>query len=269
MVAIDAFRVFGQATPLSPDTDWRAPAPAVVIAAVPVPTPVQWASAAATDVGRVRDENQDAFVERSADGLWLVADGMGGHQGGRLASQLVAERVIRVPAASDLCVLARDVAAAVRAANQDLRRRGESQLAFDGGTTVVALCLRGSDGIVMWAGDSRLYRLRDGGLARLTRDHSVGEEIGSAASDAHMLTRAVGGADLLDLEELQFDVRPGDRFLLCSDGLYGELTPEEIAALMAAGDCMSAVRGLIARALERGGMDNATAVVIAVASLEI
>jgi type VI secretion system protein ImpM len=237
---------------------------ALPTAPVPVPSPVQWASAAVTDVGRVRDENQDAFVERTDDGLWLVADGMGGHQGGRLASQLVAERVSGVPTTGDVTALARDVAAAVIAANDELRRRGDAQPGFDGGSTVVALCMRGGEGIVLWAGDSRLYRLRGGEVLRLTCDHSVGEEVGSAPSDAHMLTRAVGGADLLELEELRLEVRPGDRFLLCSDGLYGDLNPEEIAALLATGDCAAAARGLIALALERGGGDNATAVVIAV-----
>jgi serine/threonine protein phosphatase PrpC len=214
-------------------------------------------------VGRIRDENQDAFVERADDGLWLVADGMGGHQGGGLASQLIAARAAGVPKASDVTVLARDVAAAVIAANDELRRRGVAQPGFDGGSTVVALCIRGGEGVALWAGDSRLYRLRGGELAQLTCDHSVGEEAGSTISEAHMLTRAVGGADLLELAELRLEVRIGDRYLLCSDGLYGDLSAQEIGALLATPDCAAAARDLIELALERGGADNATAVVVA------
>jgi protein phosphatase len=94
----------------------------------------------------------------------------------------------------------------------------------------------------------------------------VAEEGGAAASDddGHMLTRAVGGADLLALEELRLDILPDDRLLLCSDGLYGDLTPQEIAARLATPDCAAATQALLALALERGGADNATAVVIAV-----
>ena len=246
-----------------------------VIADMPqiVPPPaVHWQSAAISNIGRVRDENQDSFVERAADGLWLVADGMGGHQGGGLASRMVAERVRRVAVTGDMTAAVRDLTSAIMEANADLRSRGESQPGFDGGTTVVALYAHGAQGVALWAGDSRLYRLRGGDLKQLTRDHSVAEEeaagtadgTGTSSDDGHMLTRAVGGADLLALEELRFDIQPGDRLLLCSDGLYGELSPEEIAARLAAPDCAAATQNLVALALERGGTDNATAVVIAV-----
>jgi protein phosphatase len=228
------------------------------------PAAAHWQSAAISNVGRVRDENQDAFVERADDGLWLVADGMGGHHGGKLASQLVAERVQHVAVTGDVTAMARDLSMAILGANADLRSRGEEQPGFDGGTTVVALCVHGEQGIALWAGDSRLYRLRGGEIAQLTRDHSVAEEAGTMVDDGHMLTRAVGGADLLTLDELRLDIQPGDRLLLCSDGLYGELTSQEIAARLAAPDCTSATQSLLELALERGGADNATAVVIAV-----
>jgi len=237
------------------------------------PAAAHWQSAAISNIGRVRDENQDAFVERADEGLWLVADGMGGHQGGRLASQLVAERVQHVAVTGDVTATARDMTTAIMGANADLRNRGEEQTGFGGGTTVVALCVRGEQGIALWAGDSRLYRLRGGELTQLTRDHSVAEEAGiaeagTASDDGRMLTRAVGGADLLALDELRLDIRPGDRLLLCSDGLYGELTPEEIAARLAAPNCAAATQSLVALALERGGADNATAVVIAVDGIQ-
>jgi type VI secretion system protein ImpM len=244
--------------PIAPPAD-----PSGGIAPIVAPPTLSWKSAAVSTVGRVRDENQDAFVERAADGVWVVADGMGGHQGGGLASQLVAERVRTVPVTGDLRAAADAVTAAVQSANAELRRRGEAQPGFDGGTTVVALCAHGAQGIALWAGDSRLYRLRGGEVTQLTRDHSVAEEAGAAAIDSHMLTRAVGGADFLALEELRLDLRAGDRLLLCSDGLYMELARPEIAEALAAADCAAAGRRLVELALQRGGADNATAVVIA------
>jgi type VI secretion system protein ImpM len=234
---------------------------------LPALASVSWQSSAVSDAGRVRDENQDAFVERSDAGLWLVADGMGGHEGGKMASELIAQGVKRLAPKEDLQDLARDVARAIATANAELRSVGEARPGFAGGSTVVTLCARGAQGIALWAGDSRLYRLRGGELEQLTRDHSVGEEEdGAPADQAHMLTRAVGGADLLTLGELNLEFKPGDRLLLCSDGLYGDLTPEEIAAALAGPDCASAAQDLLALALERGGTDNATAVVIAVSA---
>jgi type VI secretion system protein ImpM len=245
-------------------TTESAPIATLIDSLLPPLAAVRWQSSAISDAGRVREENQDAFVERADAGLWLVADGMGGHQGGRMASQLVADHVTRLAATGDLATLARDVAAGIGAANTELRRLAETQPGFDGGSTVVALCARGEQGIALWAGDSRLYRLRGGELERLTRDHSVAEEEGEAPpGEAHMLTRAVGGADLLTLEDLHIDLRPGDRLLLCSDGLYGDLTPPEIAARL---ERENAARDLLALAMERGGSDNATAVVIAVSA---
>ena len=224
---------------------------------------MHWQSAAVSHVGRVRDENQDAFVERASEGLWLVADGMGGHQGGKLASQLIAEHVGRIALMGDIAEAARALITAIQGANAGLRSRGQEQPGFDGGSTVVVLYAQGQQGVALWAGDSRLYRLRGGELAQLTRDHSVGEEDGSVGSESHMLTRAVGGDDQLALEELRLDLVAADRYLLCSDGLYSDLTTEEIAARLALPECVAAAEGLVALALERGGTDNATAVVIA------
>lgn len=233
-----------------------------------------WRSAALTDIGRLRHENQDAFIERPDDGLWAVADGMGGHRGGGHASRVVGEHLQAVVVGGDLDGAAHSIAAALRAANTELRQRAAELTDFDGGSTVVAFCARDGAGVALWAGDSRLYRLRSGELQQLTRDHSVAEQT-DADSDSHSetiaapgsirgsdITRAVGGEDSLPLEEIQFGVAPGDRFLLCSDGLYGGVTPAEIAQRLAASDCSAAAASLIALALERGGHDNATAVVV-------
>jgi type VI secretion system protein ImpM len=221
-------------------------------------------SVAVTDVGRERAENQDAYLERGSEGFWLVADGMGGHQAGAFASQLVAQCAMRADLSGELASMAYSAAKAFENANAQLRKRAATEPGFDAGSTVVALCLRDHEAIVQWAGDSRLYRLRDELLTQLTRDHTVTNdpEAHATDADAHIITRAVGGADILELDHLRFDVRGGDRFLLCSDGLYSDLTAEEIAHAMTEPKCAAVAATLLSMALARGGHDNATAVVV-------
>jgi type VI secretion system protein ImpM len=221
-------------------------------------------SVAVTDVGHERTDNQDAYVDRGSEGFWLVADGMGGHKGGGLASQLLAQCATRADLGGELAAMADSATKAFESANAQLRKRAAEEPGFEAGTTVVALCLRDHEGIVQWAGDSRLYRLRDGMLMQLTRDHTVTNdpEAHATEADAHVITRAVGGADILELGRVRFDVCEGDRFLLCSDGLYADLNNEEIAAAMTGTKCAAAATGLLSLALARGGHDNATAVVV-------
>lgn len=224
-------------------------------------------SATATDSGPFRDENQDALLERPEMGVWLVADGMGGHQAGSLASSLIVERVAAADLTCDLTETIATVKASLLAVNGDLRRRARDQPGFDAGSTVVALCIRGGTGAVLWAGDSRLYRLRDGALLQLTRDHSLTNESTTAdPADSHVITRAVGGADYLEIEERRFDVLPADRFLLCTDGLYEPLQPTELAVGLRRGDCAVAAEHLVALSLSRGSRDNLTAVCVDVHS---
>ena len=222
-------------------------------------------SATTTDPGPFREENQDAFLERPALGVWVVADGMGGHQAGSLASSLIVERVAAADLAGDLTETVATVKASLLAVNGDLRRRARDQPGFDAGSTVVALCIRGGLGAVLWAGDSRLYRLRDGALLQLTQDHSLINE-GSTVDPAqsHVITRAVGGADQLDVAERRFDVLSADRFLLCTDGLYEPLQPTELAVELGRGDCQAASEQLVALALSHGAQDNLTAVCVEV-----
>ncbi len=222
-------------------------------------------SAAATDIGTQRSENQDSYVERANEGFWLVADGMGGHQAGGYASQLAAQFAMGAEIVGDVEAMANGAAQALQSANAQLRRRAAAEPGFDAGTTVVAACIRGDSGIVEWAGDSRLYRLRGGAIKQLTRDHTVANDPEAVAGeDAHVITRAVGSSDVLELDRECFDVQDKDRYLLCSDGLYADLTPEEIVQLLGSSDCATAVSRLIELALKRGGGDNMTAVVIEV-----
>lgn len=248
---------------------WRSEKPTAITEIVSAGTQsLRCTSAALTDTGSHRTENQDAYLERAAEGSWLVADGMGGHQDGGYASQLVAQLVAGAELSSDVIGMANAVSQMLQTANAQMRRRAAAESSFDGGTTVVAVCISEDRGIVEWAGDSRLYRLRTGELTQLTRDHTVGNEDGSAVSEEemHMITRAVGCADVLELDRVCFEVRDRDRYLLCTDGLYGDLTPAEISRLLGTGECAEAARGLIGLALERGGGDNMTAVVIEVSA---
>jgi serine/threonine protein phosphatase PrpC len=188
---------------------------------------------------------------------------MGGHQAGALASRLIVERVAAADLTGDLTEAVATVKASLLAVNGDLRRRAKETPGFDAGSTVVALCIRGGSGAVLWAGDSRLYRLRGAALLQLTHDHSLsGEGKNTDATESHVITRAVGGADQLEVDERRFDVLPGDRFLLCTDGLYEVLQPAELAGVLGRGACSSTTEELVALALSHGAQDNVTALCV-------
>jgi serine/threonine protein phosphatase PrpC len=133
--------------------------------------------------------------------------------------------------------------------------------AVQSGSTVVALLARGTRYAVLWAGDSRAYRWREGRLEQLTKDHSLAEADGNGA-DSHAITRAVGGEATLELDVHRDRVHRGDRFLLCSDGLTRTVSHEQLERWLAHDDIQRAVESLITAALETGGPDNVTAVVV-------
>jgi type VI secretion system protein ImpM len=216
-------------------------------------------SAGTTHPGKVRSENQDAWMARPELGLWAVADGMGGHDQGSLASQLTRDALNNVPPATGLAPLVHAVSVALKDTNDYLFSMSMRPVnPVTSGSTVVALLLHGTTGVCLWAGDSRLYRLRDGRLEQLSKDHS---DDGEGESN-NVITRAIGGHEQLDLDQVSFAVAVGDRFLLCSDGLYRETTDGEIAQLLRSGDALSAVEALRAHVLRGSASDNLTAIVI-------
>lgn len=235
--------------------------------------PVPAMSVARTDVGMTRASNEDAFLVRDDIGLWAVADGMGGHQGGALASRLVVDALAGLPGPASGYALLSAVKDALGEVNTELMDRGA---ALDGGgvigSTVAALIISEARYACVWAGDSRIYRLRRGGLARLTHDHSVVQDMidrGALTADdavkdrrSHIITRAVGAAPDLDLEVAHGSIEPGDRFLLCSDGLTGAVPDVELVALMSFRLMDHAADALLDRALERGAADNVTLVMV-------
>jgi len=228
----------------------------------------------ATHPGTVRLQNQDACLCRPEIGLFAVADGVGGHAGGEIASGKVMAMLALIP--DDLPPALR--VAAIRAALMDTHRGLLHAAAASGAmmspaTTVVVLVLQDDHFACLWAGDSRAYLLRQGQLYPLTTDHSVVQDLVSAGAltedeaerdpRQHVITRAIGaGPENLRLAKAVGQVLPGDRFLLCSDGLYKALTLERITSLMAE-DMASGDRAqrLISEALAHAARDNVTAVV--------
>jgi type VI secretion system protein ImpM len=225
---------------------------------------LNYRSAAGSDVGRVRQVNEDSFLERSEFGLWVVADGLGGHSGGEHASRMVCDAFADFSPSNSFD----DTIAAARTRMQEvnddlLLGSARSLLADRSLSTVAALLVRGAQLAVLWAGDSRVYRWRSGRLEQLTRDHSAAEEGGRKGQhDSHAVTRAVGAHSVLSLDLCRDRVLAGDRFLLCSDGLTRALPDAEIRALMDGPDIRAAVDGLLQATLAAGAPDNVTAVVV-------
>jgi protein phosphatase len=229
---------------------------------------LHWMSAAQTDVGRVRSRNEDACLAQPQRGLWVVADGMGGHAFGDVASRTVVEALDRLPAASSLSRFVDAVRVALEQVNDALRAEARTRHVPVMGSTVVVLLSCGTDVACVWAGDSRIYLYRQGRLQQLTRDHSQaaalqarGIDAATAAVGANMITRAVGASDTLEVEVTTLDARDGDIFLLCSDGLSNPVSEQEIRETLADGDCAQAAQTLIGLALANGGRDNVTVVI--------
>jgi type VI secretion system protein ImpM len=218
-------------------------------------------SAAASDVGRVRHVNQDSFIERTEVGLWAVADGLGGHSDGEHASRMVCDALADLTPSSF-----EETIDAVRARMQEvndhlLLAATRSLLGERSGSTVVALIARGSKCAILWAGDSRVYRWRTGRLEQLTTDHSPASLPGGP-TQSNAVTRAVGAQSALDLDLCCEQVRAGDRFLLCSDGLTRAVPEPQIKELVEGPDIRNSVAGLVSATLAAGAPDNVTALLV-------
>ncbi len=233
-----------------------------------------WSSAARTDVGNERNINEDSYLELPGRGLWLVADGMGGHAAGDVASQMLVSKLSGVDSHDKFSSLVDDVEDRVLEVNNRLH-----ELSFHDpdakvmGCTLAALLAFGRYIACMWVGDSRVYRLREGDLLRqMTIDHSEVEEMVAEGKldetdalehpSANIVTRAVGGLEHVyvdvDIDELE----DKDRFLVCTDGLFKDLTEEELEELMGNGSCVDVCDALIDTVLQRECADNVTVIVV-------
>ncbi|MEH6501167.1 MAG: PP2C family serine/threonine-protein phosphatase [Pseudoalteromonas distincta] len=234
-----------------------------------------WQSTARTDKGKVRKRNEDAVLDLPERGLWVVADGMGGHQNGALASRLIIEEMLELPEQLSLderLLGVRDCLYRVnRLLGHDITVTADRPDSIMG-STVVMLLAEGERAICVWAGDSRCYLWRSGRLFQLSRDHCLMQELmeeqqmsaEEAAShpSARALTRAVGANDELMLDVVDFTVYPGDTLLLCSDGLYQDVSKTAIGDALALGTTEQAVQRLFKEALDGPARDNISAVVV-------
>lgn len=233
----------------------------------------RWWSSCRTNTGRQRSVNEDAYLDCNDAGLWVVADGMGGHHRGDVASKIVINACKDISRAANIEEFAAEVRDRLKLANkqiQDEVHRISSDLVM--GCTVVTLLVFKRHWYCFWAGDSRAYLMREGQIIQITRDHSLVQEMvdrGELDQEqalkhpyANYITRAVGTQEKLILDERQSVLRDGDSVLLCSDGLTKELSDSEIATVLEHYDCEEASRELINLSLERGGRDNVTVAVI-------
>lgn len=225
-----------------------------------------------THVGLRRKVNEDSLLVRDDCRLWAVADGMGGHEAGDVASGKVAEALALLSPAADVDALVDDAIQALKQVNGELIELAggqDSQRSI--GTTVVGLAVGDAKFRCFWAGDSRAYRLRDGQLVQLTRDHSMVQDLVDAgmlrpeeAADhpnSNIITRAIGVAPDLRVDTVSGDVRPGDQFLLASDGLTRMVDDQELLAELASKPPDTAADNLIETVLSRGAPDNVTLVI--------
>jgi len=232
-----------------------------------------------THAGLVRSRNEDAVL--AAPPLFAVADGMGGHAGGDVASSITVETLARL---AKFATLTRtDVLDAVRAADASIANEA-SEDTRGMGTTLCGLAITTSLAhperlVVFNVGDSRAYRLRDGEFEQLTQDHSVVQELVDAGEithdqaamhpDQHVITRSLGGGDHLDIDWWTLEPQAGDRYLLTSDGLTKELETPSIAAIVAkATTPKEAAKALVAAALGHGGRDNVSVVIVEIVAVE-
>jgi len=228
--------------------------------------------------GSVRKDNQDSVLCLEERGVFAVADGMGGGAEGARASQMVCAALKDGVAGKDFSERMKTVESAVVAANQDIFGYAEKNGLRQMGSTVSVLLLdldRSGRAAIAYAGDSRVYRLRAGKAELLTRDHSIGAELEAKVGGktgaqfsvrsnplAHVLTRAVGTEADLTLEWRKIDVRPADRFLICTDGVHDVIETSELEGLLAAGKVEAAAGRLEDEVLKRGAPDNYSFVLV-------
>ncbi len=240
--------------------------------------PLTWASYALTHVGHVRKVNEDAFLDRPDLGLWVVADGMGGHSAGDVASNLIVSSLGKLSPPESLSQFTDAVEDSLLEVNKALIKNAR-ETQQTSGSTVVALLCHGYHCVYTWAGDSRCYLLRDDVLSQLTTDHSqveiyvqlglISREEALSHPSSNMVTRAIGAESDLFLDLDMLEMRPGDRYLLCSDGLHKHVSDRELTNFLAKGSPAAVAHALIDITLARGATDNVTVAIIDVSGANL
>ena len=235
--------------------------------------PLSWNSHAITNVGKVRDHNEDAMLDRADIGLWVVADGMGGHAAGDVASQMIVDALNEIHGDNTLDRCIDEIEDQLTQVNENLiglAQGGKKRKMI--GSTVVLMLAYESYCIYIWAGDSRMYRLRNKQLKQITTDHSqveqyveqnlISREEALWHPHSNMITRAVGATNTLFLDMDIQKMQAKDRYMLCSDGLTKHVYDLEFEDMLKKGNAESVCADLIDMALSRGGEDNVTAIII-------
>lgn len=228
-----------------------------------------------SDVGLVRKKNEDAFWIDENQGFFLVCDGMGGHRGGEVASRMAVQTISQSMQGFSSSDAQQRLIQAIETANQAILKAGlENEHLFEMGTTVTAALVDGSRLLVANVGDSGVFLIRSDSIRKITRDHTLAEEMLSHGilkpdemrknSYNHILTRALGINEQVEIDIFDEDILPGDILLMCSDGLTDMLIPEEILEIIQAhsSDLETAASHLISKALQKGGFDNVTLVLL-------
>ena len=230
-----------------------------------------WKSVAKTDIGTIRKVNEDAFLDAPQVGMWCVADGMGGHAKGDVASKLIVDNLRDIANTNNYPLSTEQIKHGLQQVNSRLVDMASEKQAVIG-STVVVLVFDQQYAHCIWAGDSRIYRVRNNKLTRLTQDHSQVEEMvqqglltpeeAERHPNANVITRAVGASDELDLDVVS-DVRlDGDKYFLCSDGLNKVISDTEIEQMLLNTPLDSIASLLIQTSLQRNARDNVTVAVV-------
>lgn len=233
---------------------------------------MDWQIASQTHRGNVRQINEDALLVEESYPLLVVADGMGGHQAGEVASSMLIESLGGLRLESSIYNAAAQVESSIIQCNTSLVEYAREK--FGGqplGSTVVAMLTDSSMGICLWAGDSRLYRVRNDQLEQITGDHSYVADLVRARQisaeeavnhpSSNIITRAVGASAELALDSLSFGIVDRDTYLLCSDGLYNEVSDGDILATMCAENIWQSAEQLLRLCLDSGARDNVSFVI--------
>ena len=236
--------------------------------------PLSWTSFAITDVGKVRKHNEDAYLDRPETGLWVVADGMGGHSKGDVASKMIVDTLKKSHEGLTLVKNIDEIEDRLLTVNQKLieKARASSKRSTIGSTCVLMLAYD-KYCIYMWAGDSRLYRLRNGEMRQITTDHSqvelyieqgmISREEALVHPHGNMITRAIGATEDLYLDIDMQEMEHQDRYLLCSDGLTKHIQDYELEEHLGKGNSAEdTCKTLIDLTLARGAGDNVTAIIV-------
>ncbi|WP_407654350.1 PP2C family protein-serine/threonine phosphatase [Bradyrhizobium prioriisuperbiae] len=224
-----------------------------------------------THAGRVRERNEDSCLVRTNVGLWAVADGMGGHEAGDVASRIVVQSLDAIGEPASAADLLAQCENQIFNANQQILALSRTRRGAVIGTTAAVLLIRDEHYACVWAGDSRVYLIKQAAISQISRDHTEVEDLvagGTLSRDEvrnwpnNVITRAVGVAKDPELEVVIGPAEPGDIFVVCSDGLTKHLQDEEILQWVTTRHAQASCDAMLELALERGGLDNVTIIVV-------